>query len=92
MYCQIFGVSMGSCISPTYLADIFMEFVEHRAVFTFHTPPKLWVRYIDDTFCVIRQQYAEEFHEHLNSISPSITFILELEQNQILAFLDIKVM
>ena len=50
-----------------------MEFVEHRAISTFHTPPKLWVRYVDDFFCVIEQQYAEEFHKHLNSISPSVT-------------------
>ena len=66
LYYQIFGVPMGSCISPI-LADIFMEFVEHRAISTFHTPPKLWVRYVDDTFCVIEQQYAEEFYKHLNT-------------------------
>ena len=89
LYRQIFGVPMRSCISPI-LADIFMEFVEHRAIFTFHTAPKLWVRYVDDTFCVIEQQYAEEFHKHLNSILPFITFTLEREQNQSLAFLDVK--
>ena len=38
LYRQIFGVPMGSCISPI-LADIFKEFVEHRAISTFHTPP-----------------------------------------------------
>ena len=81
---------MGSCISPI-LADIFIEFVEHRAISTFHTPPKLRVKYVDDTFCVIKQQYAEEFHKHLNSISPSITFTLEREKNQSLTFLDVKV-
>ena len=69
-----------------------MKFVEHRAIsISFHTPPKLWVRYVDDTFCVIEEQYAEEFHKHLNSVSPSTTFTLEREQNQSLAFLDVKV-
>ena len=67
-----------------------MEFVAHKAIFTFHTPPKLWIRYVDDTFCVNEVQYAEEFHEHLNSISPSITFTLELEQNQSLAFIEVQ--
>ena len=38
LYRQIFGVPMGSCISPI-LADVFMEFVEHKAIFTFHTAP-----------------------------------------------------
>ena len=87
LYRQIFGVPMGSCISPI-LADIFMEFVEHKAISTFHTSPKLWARYVDDTFCVIKQQYAEEFHKHLNSISLSITFTPKREQNQSLTFLD----
>ena len=73
------------------LAGIFVEFVEHRAISTFHTLPKLWVKYVDNTFCVIEQQYAEEFHKHLNSVSPSITFTLEREQNRSLAFLDVKV-
>ena len=78
LYRQIFDVPMGSCISPI-LTDILKKFVEHRAISTFHTSPKLWVRYVDDTCCVFEQQYAEEFHKHLNSISPSITFTLELE-------------
>ena len=68
-----------------------MEFVKHRALSIFHAPPKLWVRYVDDTFCVTEEQYAEEFHEHLNSILPSIIFTLERGQNQSLAFLDVKV-
>ena len=79
-----------SCILPI-LANIFMEFVEHTAISSFHTTPKLWVRYVDDTFCVIEQQYAEELHKYLNIILPSITFTLEREQNQSLAFLDVKV-
>ena len=68
-----------------------MEFVAHKAISTFHTPPKLWIRYVDDTFCVIEVQYTEEFHKHLNSISPSIAFTPELEQNQALAFFEVKV-
>ena len=68
-----------------------MEFVEHRAITTFHTPPNLWVRYVDKIFCVIEQHSAEELHKHMNSISPFTTFTLEREQNQSLAFLDVKV-
>ena len=38
LYCQMFGVSMRSCIL-LILADIFMKFVECRAISTFIHPP-----------------------------------------------------
>ena len=41
--------------------------------------------------CVIEGHYAEEFHKHLNSISPFVAFTLEWEQNQSLAFFDVKI-
>ena len=52
----------------------------------------MWVRYVDDTFCVTEQQYVEKLHKHLSSILPSITFTLEWEQNHSLAFLDVIVL
>ena len=54
LYRQVFGAAMGPCISPV-VADIFMAYVEKTAINTFHTPPTLWVRFVDDTFCVIFQ-------------------------------------
>ena len=81
---------MGSCISPV-VANIFMEYVEHTAITTFHTPPRLCVRYVDDTFCIMKRSAADEFHQHLNSISSSIKFTVEHEQNNSISFLDVKV-
>ena len=81
---------MGSCISPV-VANIFMEHIERRALSTFREPPRIWLRYVDDVFCVIKSSVIDDFHHHVNSISPNVKFTLELEDNNSLAFLDVYV-
>ena len=66
-YNQMFGLPMGSCISPV-LSNIFMEHVEQWAISTFPTPPIFWCRYVDDTFCILNKSQTESFHQHLNSV------------------------
>ena len=91
LYRQTFGTPMGSCISPI-LANIFMEYVENTALTTFHTPPKLWLRYVDDTFCILKQEHIVEFHQHINSVCRHIQFTMEEEQESSLPFLDVLVL
>nr|XP_022920587.1 uncharacterized protein LOC111429032 [Onthophagus taurus] len=55
--------------------------------------PKLWLRYVDDTF-VIWQHGKEQLHEfldHLNSQHPMIKFTMETETAKQLPFLDVLV-
>ena len=78
LYRQVFGAPMGSCISPV-VANIFMAYVEKTVINTFHTPPTLWIRIVDDTFCVIKRSCVGEFHDHLDGISSFIKFTYELE-------------
>ena len=78
LYRQIFGAPMGSCISPV-VANIFMEHIERQALSTFREPPRIWLRYVDDVFCVIKSSVIDDFHHHINSISPNVKFTLELE-------------
>ena len=77
LYRQIFGVPLGSCISPV-VANIFMEHIERQALTTFREPPKIWLCYVDDVFCVIKLSVIDDFYHHVNAISPNIKFTLEL--------------
>ena len=81
---------MRSCISPV-LANIFIENIERQVLTAFREPPRIWLRYVDDVFCVIKLSVIHDFHHHVNSISPNIKFTLELEDNSSLAFLDVRV-
>ena len=77
---QIFGTLMGSCISPI-IVSLYMEHVEYTAITTFHTPPSLWLRYVDDTFCIFNKDHINDFHSHLNSTCLHIQFTIEEEHN-----------
>ena len=81
---------MGSCISLV-VANIFMEHIERHAVTTFREPLRIWLRNVNDVFCVIKSSVIDDFQHHINSISPNIKFALELEDNSSLAFLDVCV-
>ena len=50
----------------------------------------MWKRYVDDIFCILRKSTVESFLEQLNSISTSIKFTLEKENNE-LPFMDVLV-
>ena len=88
VYQQVHGTAMGSPVSVT-IANLVMEDIEQRALLTFRTLLRFWKRYVDDTCTAIQPCIIEEFHQHLNSIEPSIQFTYEIEQNNQLPFLDI---
>ena len=91
-YEQSAGTSMGSPISPV-LADIFMEEFEQTAIATADHRPKIWLRYVDDTFVIWEhgQENLQLFLDHLNGLHSNIQFTMEQEKNGSISFLDVEV-
>ena len=91
-YRQVDGMAMGSSLSP-FMANIFMENFEQEALAETDTPPKVWLRYVDDTFLVWQHgmEKLKDFAEFLNSRRSTIQFTYETERDQALPFLDVLV-
>ena len=73
---QIYCTLLGSCISPI-IASIYMEHIKNTAVTTFHTPPSLWLRYVNDTFCILNKDHVNDLQTHVNSICSHIQLIIK---------------
>ena len=67
---------MGSPVSVV-VANLVMKDIEWKALSTFHTPPRFWRRYVDDTRAALPMNLVDSFHDHLNSIDPDIQFAVE---------------
>ena len=89
-YKQIYGTAMGSPVSMI-IANLVMEELEAKALSTFQNPPKLWKRYVDDTFVITKTNLIPEFLNHINNIVPTIKFTMETENNNELVFLDLTI-
>lgn len=81
---------MGSPVSPI-VANLFMEDFEDKALTAFHSPPRYWGRYMDDTMTVLKSAVVDEFSEHLNNLHPAIKFTREMEDNNTIAMLDTRI-
>ena len=81
------GVVMCSPVSAM-VANLYVEFFEELALETAPTRPRLWKRYVDDTFCILRKGSTKELLHHLNGVRPTIKFTVEQEEDGTLPFLD----
>ena len=87
IYKQVHGCAMGSPVSPI-VANLCMEVVEELVINTSSVAPRVWKRYVDDSFVIIKKDAVSSFHDTLNSIHPKIAFTIEEENNGQISFLD----
>ncbi|VDL90778.1 unnamed protein product [Schistocephalus solidus] len=87
-YQQLKGSPMRSPISG-FLAEAVMQKLESIA----HpdVKPKLWLRYNDDAFVIVKKELFDLLHKNLNSAFPGIKFTSETEADGQLPFPDVLV-
>eukprot|EP00061_Rhincodon_typus_P008292 g30776.t1 len=88
IYKQINGTPMGSPFSGL-IAEAVMQRLESMALPQIQL--KLWVRYMDDTFVIIKWTKLEETRKLINNTLTGIRFTKEEEKNKQLPFLDVMV-
>nr|CAH8860870.1 unnamed protein product [Trichobilharzia regenti] len=66
-----------------------MHSLETNAIMRCLSPPKMWLRYVDDTFIIIKRSLLNELFQLINNMSETIKFSKEVESDENeLAFLD----
>jgi hypothetical protein len=68
---------MGSSVSPT-VASISFETFKELAPSATPLAPRIWKRYVDDTFCVLKKTDVSKFLDHLNGLRSSNHFTMEM--------------
>ena len=84
---------MGSSLGPTF-GNFFLSY--HESIWLKNCPwefePVIYKRCVDDTFFLFRSKYhIEKFQCYLNWKYPNIKFTSEIEENNSISFLDIKI-
>ena len=75
-YEQVEGAAMVSQVSPI-VANLYMEYLEQNALSTAPNTPRVWHRYVDDTFVIHKEVNKQGFLKHKNSVDPAIKFKVE---------------
>ena len=65
-----------------------MQTYERTAIITTLHPPKVWGRFVDDVYSIIKRMQLENFFHHINNFHQNIMFTMEEESNGEVAFLD----
>ena len=88
---QKLGTAIGTIFAPTY-ANIFMAGLEEKIFEARNFTPFLWLRFLDDIFCIWTQgeNKLNDFFLFLNNFHKTIKFTME-NSTESVNFLDVKV-
>ena len=78
---------MGSPLS-SFLAEAVLQDLEQKAVDN-NDSIRTWERYVDDIFATVKTNDIDNILHTINNTTDNITFTVEREQNNQLAFLDV---
>ena len=59
VYEEVEGVAMGSLVSPI-VAHLYMEYFEQKALSMVTHSPRIWRRYVDDTFVIQKEDHKKK--------------------------------
>ena len=69
-----------------------LQKLEEQAITTLSYDPRIWKRYVDNTFTILDRENVDDFLQHLNNQQPSTSFTIETEKDKKLALLDTAVL
>ena len=67
---------MGSPVSPI-VANLYMEYLEQKALSTAPHSPRFWCRFVDGIFVIHKEVNKQGFLQHITSVDPVIKFTVE---------------
>lgn len=81
---------MGVALAQFLSSDLFMgqleEQIANKSWF-----PRIWLRYVDDIFGIVKKDEVDNIEAHLNDIYASVKFTYQVEEENGLPFLDVNV-
>ena len=72
--------AMGGPASST-TAELYMQAYECTALTRALHPPKVWERFVDDVYSILKHTHLENFFHHINNLHQNIKFTMEEESN-----------
>jgi hypothetical protein len=89
-YHQIYGSPMGSPLSPI-VAQIVLDDLLDDVLKSLDKKPVFIEKYVDDLILLLDKNYINSTLDAFNNYYPSLQFTMEIENNNSIPFLDIKI-